>query len=77
MNPLNIVIQNQFGTLMRYYKQISYTEKLMTFHLGPLKRDFDANVLDDFKIDNMDETHFSVNMDNRYTLAFKDGRKIN
>jgi hypothetical protein len=35
-------------------------------HLGELKRQFDSRLLDKAAVDNGDETHVVVNMDNGY-----------
>ena len=39
--------------------------------MGYLKRDFDSGALNEDFVENMDETHFVVNMDDKRTLAFK------
>lgn len=45
-------------------------EKEVAYYLGVVKREFDAGMLDEDMFENVDETHFVVNMDNGRTLAF-------
>ena len=42
----------------------------MVYHLGVLKRSFDSGLFDENLMENIDETHFVVNMDNSRTLGF-------
>lgn len=45
-------------------------EREVAFHLGVLKRAFDDNTLDENLVENIDETHFLINMSNGRTLGF-------
>lgn len=54
-------------------------ERELVFHLGVLKQAFEDNTLHDNLVENIDETHFLINMDNMRTLGFsgyKDRRFI-
>jgi hypothetical protein len=42
-----------------------------THHLGVLQRDFQAGIFDEKLIENIDEIHFVINMDNGCTLGFR------
>ena len=46
-------------------------ERATTYHLGMLYRDFESGVFDDNLMENVDETHFIVNLDNGRTLGFR------
>ena len=46
-------------------------ERATTYHLGVLHRGFESGVFDDNLIENVDETHFVVNLDNSRTLGFR------
>jgi hypothetical protein len=41
------------------------------YRLGVLQRGFQSGVFDENLIENLDETHFTVNMDNGRTLGFR------
>ena len=43
----------------------------MVYHLGCVKRLFDLHDLDENFVNNIDETHFLVNMDNGITITTK------
>lgn len=67
----DLVTRAQTGKLMvSAAKQLSI-EQAVAYHLGCVKRDFDAGVLDENMVENIDETHFVVNMDNKKTIAVK------
>ena len=42
-----------------------------TYHLGVLHKDFESGVFYDNLMENVEETHFVVNLDNGHTLGFK------
>ena len=50
-------------------KQLFF-EKEVAFHLGTLKREFETGTIDENDVENADETHFMINMDNGRTLSF-------
>ena len=47
-----------------------FSGKEVAFHRGTLKRDFETGAIDENDVDNVDETHFMINMDNERTLGF-------
>ena len=42
------------------------------YHLGVLHRGFWSDIFDENLTKNLDEIHFTINMDNRQTLSFWD-----
>ncbi len=65
---------NIFVRMQTLKKQMSpsktkHIEKSVPYHLGQVKRDFETGVLEDI-IENNDETHFVINMDNGRALGF-------
>ena len=46
-------------------------EIAIAYHLGVLHMDFESGVFYDNLMENVDETHFVVNLDNGRTLGFK------
>ena len=46
-------------------------ERVTTYHLGVLQKDFESEVFDDNLMENVDEIHFVVNLDNDCTLGFR------
>jgi hypothetical protein len=47
-----------------------HIDKEIAFHLGQLAREFRASTLDENLVENIDETHCKVNLDNGKTLGF-------
>ena len=45
-------------------------EKEIAFCLGIMKRSFESNLIYENDVQNMDETHFVINVDNGRTLGF-------
>ena len=45
-------------------------EREVAFHLGVVSRAFSSEELDEDMVENVDETHFVVNMDNGRNLSF-------
>ena len=45
------------------------TEQVVAVFLGEIKRQFDSGYLNEEAVQNMDETHFVVNMDNGKMLG--------
>ena len=41
------------------------------YHLGVLQRGFGSGIFDENLMENVDETHFVVNLDNGRTLGFR------
>jgi DDE superfamily endonuclease len=47
-----------------------HMEKEVAVHLGKLKRDFESGALNEDNVENGDETHLCINLDNGRTLGF-------
>lgn len=65
-----IVMRAQTGKLSVSKKKKEYIEKCTAFHLGELKRAFECGDLNEDLIENADETHCVINLDNSKTLGF-------
>ena len=76
MERYNIVQRQQTGKLMLSKEKQSAIEREVAYHLGCVKRQFDNGELDEDLIENMDETHFVINMDNGKTLAMKGAENV-
>ena len=48
----------------------------VAYHMGELKRGFRSGDLDENLVENMDETHFIVNVDNGRTLGFRGDENV-
>ena len=46
-------------------------ERATTYHLGVLHKGFESGIFDDNLMENVDETHFVVNLDNGCILGFR------
>lgn len=66
----NIVQRSQCGKKMVSPAKREYLAKTIAFHLGVVSRLFQSGALDENCVENIDETHFVVNMDNGRTLGF-------
>lgn len=71
MDHYDIVQRKQTGKLMVSPEKELSIERQVAYHLGCVKREFDSGELDKNLVENMDETHFLINMDNGRTLAMK------
>ncbi len=58
-----IVLHKQFGSLSRSPSHTLMAEKSISYHLGCLKRNFVANFYDENLVESMDETYFTLYMD--------------
>ena len=67
-----IVLVSQCGRLTCSPKKELQIERATTYHLGVLHRSFETGVFDENLMENIDETHFVVNLDNGRTLRFMD-----
>lgn len=76
MEANKIVLRAQTGKLMTSPAQQLRLERRVAFHLGVLKRGFEAGILKEDTIENADETHFIFNMDNGRTLGFKGEQEV-
>ena len=77
LNRFNLVTRRQSGALSRSPSQTSFIERKVSYNLGCLQQRFEANLLDDNMVDNMDETHFIFYMYNHKTLSFRGTNKVN
>jgi hypothetical protein len=69
MDVHNIMLLSQHGRLTcSVEKQI---EMGTAYHLGVLQRGFQSGEFDENVMENLDETHFVVNLDNGHTLGFR------
>jgi len=53
-----------------------HIDKQIAFHLGQLAREFRAGTFDENLVENIDETHCKVNLDNGKTLGFRDDNDV-
>jgi len=67
----NIVGRRQTGKLMVSPEKTLPIEKQIAYHLGTPSREFQSGILDENTVENVDETHFVINMDNGKTLGFR------
>ena len=72
MHMQNIVLLSQTGRPTCSPQKEIQIERNTVHHLGVLKRSFDSGLFDENLMENIDETHFVVNMDNGRTLGFRD-----
>jgi hypothetical protein len=61
--------RRQVGKLQLSPAKTEEMERTVAKHIGMLKRDFESGVLDENVVENGDETHFLINMDNGRTVA--------
>jgi hypothetical protein len=66
-----IVLLSQRGNLSCSPKKERQIEMNTAYHLGVLQRGFQSGVFDENLMENLNETHFTVNMDNDRTLGFR------
>ena len=66
----NIVLLSQRGYLSCSPEKELQIERSTVYHLGVLKRGFETGLFDENLMENIDKTHFVVNMDNDRTLGF-------
>ena len=67
----NIVFLSQRGRLTCSPKKELQIEMETAYHLGILQRGFASGEFDENLMENLDETHFIVNLDNGHTLGFR------
>jgi hypothetical protein len=67
----NIVGRAQTGKLMLSPTHQQHIDKQIAFHLGQLAREFRAGTLDENLVENINETHCKVNLDNSKTQGFR------
>ena len=66
----NIFYWKQCGKLSVSEDMQRQLEKSVAYHLGVVSRQFEEGLLDEDMCENVDETHFIINMDNGKTLGF-------
>ena len=71
MDSHNIVLLSQRGCLTCSPKKELQIEMETAYHLGILQRGFASREFDKNLMENLDETHFVVNLDNGRTLGFR------
>ena len=70
MHVHNIILLSQRGCLIYSPEKELQIERSTVYHLGILKRGFETQLFDENLMENIDETHFVVNMDNGRNLGF-------
>jgi len=70
MERFGIVGRRQCGKLMTAERKQRQMEQKVAYHLGMLCRGFGDGSLEEDLVENVDETHFVINMDNDRTLSF-------
>jgi hypothetical protein len=63
------VSRRQIGNLGLSEEKQLERERAIAHHLGTMKRGFSSVELEDWCVENMDETHLRINMDNGRTIA--------
>ena len=71
----SIVIRKQTGKLQLSKEKELYIAKTVAYHLGEVHRAF-LGGMDENTIENMDETHFVINVDDGSTLGFKGDTEV-
>jgi hypothetical protein len=71
MDVYNIVLLSQRGNLSCSPEKERQIEMNTAYHLGVLQRGFPYRIFDENLMENLEETHFIVNMDNDRTLGFR------
>ena len=67
----NVVLLTQKGRLTCSPEKETQIEMHTAYHLGVLHRGFQNGIFDENLMENLDETHFTVNMDNGKALGFR------
>jgi hypothetical protein len=70
-NKHDIVVREVCGKLRVSPDKEVQIEKAVAFHLGEMKRLFDNPEISDDMLENIDETHFTVDLSNSKTLGIK------
>jgi hypothetical protein len=76
MDVHNIVLLSQRGRLMCSVEKELQIEMGTTYHLGVLQRGFQSGEFDENVMENLDELHFVVNLDNGHMLGFRGDTSI-
>ena len=67
----NIILLSQYGHLICSPKKETQIEMATAYHLEVLCRGFQWRIFYENLMKNIDEIHFTINMDNGYTLRFR------
>jgi hypothetical protein len=70
MDVHNIALLSQRGKLSCSLGKELQIQMQASHHLGILQRGFQTGIFDENLIENIDETHFVINIDNGRTLGF-------
>jgi len=65
------VEKTQIGKLLIGPMKQVYIEQTMAYHMGELSRGFESGEINEDLIENVDEKHFIINMDNSRILGFR------
>ena len=71
MHLYSIVLLSQRGRLSCSLEKELQIKRATTYHLGVLLRGLESEVFDDKLMENVNKTHFIVNLDNGCTLEFR------
>ena len=71
MHVHSIVLLSQRGRLTCSPEKELQIKRATVYHLGVLQRDFESGIFYENLMENVDETHSVVNLDNGHTLGFK------
>jgi hypothetical protein len=71
MDVHNILSLSQRGNLSCNLEKERQIEMNTAYHLGVFQRGFQSGIFDENLMENVDETYFSVNMDNGHTVGFR------
>ena len=52
------------------------TERLISYHLGKLMREFESGNLNENFVENMDETHFLYDLDDHYSITRRGSKSV-
>ena len=76
MERFKIVARRQCGKLMISPVKQEQMEREVSFHLGVVFRAFSNEELNEYMVENVDETHFVVSMDNGRNLSLVGCREV-
>ena len=71
MEVKNIVVRTQTGKKSVSPLKQAFIDKSIAIHLGELKKGFEKGTYTEETMENFDETHFVIDMDNGKTLGFR------
>ena len=71
MHVHSIVLLSQRGRLICSPEKELQIQRATVYHLGLLQRGFGTRIFDENLMENVDKTHFVINLDNGHTLGFR------